>query len=74
MKLGESIELDRHAGLQGKLDEERIVPPPFREKRKPPTKIGLAHAWGTATWGKKAGPWGKGPEGLAERTGKKGDR
>lgn len=26
-----------------------------------------SHIWGNMTWGKKAGAWGKGPEGLQER-------
>lgn len=40
---------------------------PFRTHQKPPPKLGWQHAWGMMTWGKKAGAWGKGPEGLADR-------
>lgn len=42
---------------------------PFRVSREPPPKIGWTHAWGMMTWGRKAGAWGKGVEGLAERRG-----
>jgi protein AFG1 len=69
VRLGESIELDRPAGLQGKeLEEkEKMTASPFREKQDPPPKIGWTHAWGMTKWGPKAGPWGQGPEGLAGR-------
>ncbi|KKY14530.1 putative mitochondrial atpase [Diplodia seriata] len=40
---------------------------PFRTHPGPPPKIGWTHVWGTMTWGKKAGAWGKGVEGLEER-------
>jgi protein AFG1 len=70
VRLGKSVELDKPAGLQGKkLDEmENRAAVPFREEREPPTKIGWTHAWGMMKWGKKAGPWGQGPEGLDART------
>jgi protein AFG1 len=74
VKLGESIELDRPAGLQGKEMKERekgIPSSPFRDRGEPPPKIGWTHAWGMMKWGKKAGPWGQGPEGLDQRGEKK---
>ncbi|KAL1641199.1 hypothetical protein SLS58_006307 [Diplodia intermedia] len=40
---------------------------PFRTHPGPPPKIGWTHVWGTMTWGKKAGAWGKGVEGLEQR-------
>ncbi|KAL8828946.1 MAG: hypothetical protein Q9191_002294 [Dirinaria sp. TL-2023a] len=40
---------------------------PFRTASEPPPKIGWSHAWGMMKWGKKAGAWGKGAEGLDER-------
>lgn len=40
---------------------------PFRTWPGPPPKIGWTHVWGTMRWGKKAGAWGKGVEGLEER-------
>ncbi|MCJ1275263.1 hypothetical protein MMC21_003064 [Puttea exsequens] len=40
---------------------------PFRTSQEPPPKLGWEHAWGMMTWGKKAGAWGKGPNGLVER-------
>ena len=40
---------------------------PFRTSQEPPPKFSWTHAWGMMTWGKRAGAWGKGPEGLQER-------
>lgn len=40
---------------------------PFRTAAEPPPKIAWTHAWGMMRWGKKAGAWGKGVEGLEER-------
>ncbi|KAL8802596.1 MAG: hypothetical protein Q9182_003686 [Xanthomendoza sp. 2 TL-2023] len=44
---------------------------PFRTSQDPPPQIPWTHAWGMIRWGKKAGAWGKGPDGLGER--KKGN-
>lgn len=40
---------------------------PFRTSAEPPPKFSWTHAWGMMRWGKKAGTWGKGVEGLKER-------
>ncbi|KAL8669719.1 MAG: hypothetical protein Q9168_005703 [Polycauliona sp. 1 TL-2023] len=40
---------------------------PFRTSPDPPPKISWTHAWGMMKWGKKAGQWGQGPEGLEKR-------
>lgn len=40
---------------------------PFRTSKDPPPKIPWAHAWGMMKWGKKAGSWGQGPDGLGKR-------
>ncbi|KAF2848012.1 mitochondrial ATPase [Plenodomus tracheiphilus IPT5] len=40
---------------------------PFRTHPDAPPKFSWTHAWGMMTWGKKAGAWGKGPDGLGER-------
>lgn len=40
---------------------------PFRTHAEPPPNISSTHVWGVMKWGKKAGAWGKGPEGLEER-------
>jgi hypothetical protein len=40
---------------------------PFRTHPDAPPKFSWTHAWGMMTWGKKAGAWGKGLEGLDER-------
>ncbi|KAJ9642367.1 hypothetical protein H2199_004747 [Coniosporium tulheliwenetii] len=47
---------------------------PFRTSAEPPPKISWTHVWGTVKWGKKAGAWGKGVEGLAERKREKNGR
>ncbi|KAL8871261.1 MAG: hypothetical protein Q9174_002872 [Haloplaca sp. 1 TL-2023] len=41
---------------------------PFRTSQEPPPKIPWTHAWGMMKWGKKAGAWGQGPEGLKQRS------
>ncbi|PSN63830.1 hypothetical protein BS50DRAFT_90170 [Corynespora cassiicola Philippines] len=43
------------------------VASPFRTTSDSPPKIQWTHVWGTIKWGKKAGAWGKGVEGLEER-------
>ncbi|KAF2278050.1 uncharacterized protein EI97DRAFT_342505, partial [Westerdykella ornata] len=40
---------------------------PFRTMSEPPPRIGWTHAWGMMKWGRRAGAWGKGVEGLEER-------
>ncbi|MCJ1440173.1 MAG: hypothetical protein MMC23_000656 [Stictis urceolatum] len=40
---------------------------PFRTSVEDPPKIGWQHAWGMVSWGKRAGDWGKGAEGLGRR-------
>ncbi|KAL8831788.1 MAG: hypothetical protein Q9170_005145 [Blastenia crenularia] len=40
---------------------------PFRTSQEPPPKISWTHAWGMMKWGKKAGAWGQGPQGLVGR-------
>jgi protein AFG1 len=41
---------------------------PFRTHEDPPPRIQPEHVWGVAQWGKRAGAWGKGVEGLKDRT------
>jgi hypothetical protein len=41
VKLGNHIELDKHAGLQGKLDEERSMSLPSIKKQEPAAKTGF---------------------------------
>lgn len=45
---------------------------PFRTAQEPPPKINWTHFWGTMRWGKRAGAWGQGPDGLDERKKEKG--
>jgi len=73
VRMGGAVELDRPGGLQGKQleqmeeREETRYTSPFRGTQDPPPKIAWTHAWGMMTWGKKAGAWGKGVDGLDER-------
>ncbi|KAJ9619525.1 hypothetical protein H2203_008303 [Taxawa tesnikishii (nom. ined.)] len=62
-KMGASRELDE------KRDEVmfRHGASPFRTSREPPPKFSWTHIWGTMKWGKKAGAWGQGVEGLKDR-------
>lgn len=66
----ETVGLNEGVGTTS--DDEREGPfrhgaSPFRTSQEPPPKISWVHIWGNMTWGKKAGAWGKGPEGLQER-------
>ncbi|GAB7352047.1 hypothetical protein MBLNU459_g2556t1 [Dothideomycetes sp. NU459] len=47
---------------------------PFRTAREPPPKFSWTHVWGTMKWGKKAGAWGQGVEGLQDRKKEKKDK
>lgn len=70
VKIVTFVELDEPAGLrhdQNLGGEENPVESPFREPRDPPTKIGWTHAWGMTKWGRKAGPWGQGVDGMGDR-------
>lgn len=40
---------------------------PFRTSEEPPPKFSDVHAWGVMRWGKKAGAWGQGVDGLDRR-------
>ncbi|KAF2127103.1 mitochondrial ATPase [Dothidotthia symphoricarpi CBS 119687] len=40
---------------------------PFRTDPDAPPKISWTHVWGTVQWGKGAGAWGKGVDGLEQR-------
>ena len=40
---------------------------PFRKAVEPPPQIGWTHIWGTVKWGKRAGAWGQGVQGLKDR-------
>ncbi|KAL8766607.1 MAG: hypothetical protein Q9209_006672 [Squamulea sp. 1 TL-2023] len=46
---------------------------PFRTSQDPPPKIPWTHAWGMMKWGKRAGAWGQGPDGLTARLKRKTD-
>jgi len=70
VRIGDYVELDRPAGLQGReleAEQKKDFQPPFREQRSPPSNIGWTHAWGLMNWGKKAGSWGQGVDGLKDR-------
>ena len=40
---------------------------PFRSTEEPPPKLDPSHIWSLGLWGKRAGAWGKGTEGLKDR-------
>ncbi|KAL8929332.1 MAG: hypothetical protein Q9172_000504 [Xanthocarpia lactea] len=67
------------AGLEdkeGDVKEETLFrhgASPFRTSQDPPPKISWTHAWGMMKWGKKAGAWGQGPDGLRERQQRRAD-
>ena len=64
---------DGRAGGSADVDEKRDEvlfrhgASPFRTAREPPPKFSWTHVWGTMKWGKKAGAWGQGVEGLKDR-------
>lgn len=73
--LQEQAERDREQAVKQRqadtINEDHAIfrhgASPFRTSQDPPPKIPWTHAWGMMTWGKKAGAWGKGVEGLPER-------
>ncbi|RFU29663.1 hypothetical protein B7463_g6663, partial [Scytalidium lignicola] len=65
VRMGESYELEKPAGLQGRLWEDAQDPPRITDVE--PPRFNWTHAWGMMKWGKKAGAWGQGPEGLNDR-------
>ncbi|CZS98549.1 hypothetical protein WAI453_005736 [Rhynchosporium graminicola] len=73
VKMGESILLDKPAGLQGKeLEERERAKIPLGQQRDAPPELGVWHAWGITKWGKKAGGvWGQDADGIEARKGKK---
>lgn len=44
------------------------IPSPFRTSREPPPEFNWTHMWSMAKWGPRAGTWGKGVDGLKDRT------
>lgn len=43
------------------------VSSPFRVLDEPPPTLSWTHVWGLMQWGRKAGTWGKGTDGVEER-------
>lgn len=72
-----------HAAAQEQPNSEEEEHPlfrhnasPFRTSRDAPPRFASTHAWGMVKWGRKAGVWGLGVEGVGERgrgEGKGGD-
>ena len=44
---------------------------PFRTSREKPPKFEWQHFWGMMKWGRKAGSWGQGIDGLSEKRGRR---
>lgn len=63
----EEKEKDRQREEKEMQDMFKHGASPFRVHPDAPPKFSWTHAWGMVTWGKKAGAWGKGVEGLEER-------
>ena len=61
-----------HTQIHTHADEATTSTSPFRTSTEPPPKFSEVHAWGVVTWGRKAGLWGKGVEGLEGRKGGRG--
>lgn len=57
---------------EGVRASEGFSSSPFRTATEPPPKFSWTHIWGTMKWGKKAGAWGQGVEGLEERKRQRG--
>lgn len=53
-------------------ERDGVLFSPFRRHPEPPPKFAMEHFWAVVRWGRRAGNWGKGVEGVKER--KKGDR
>ena len=80
-KLGDDVFTGNNSEIQmGEAVEDTTRPPesfktydggPFKKQLEPARKIGVWHAWGLGEWGKRAGAWGKGVEGLKEKDGEK---
>jgi predicted ATPase len=66
VKLGESAELDKPAGLQGRelKEKEEETLSPSGEKRGSPPQIGWTHAWGIGEMRKEGRSLGSRPRGL----------
>ena len=59
-------------GDSGQGRRQSAMTSPYRVSREPPPTIGWTHAWGMMKWGRKAGVWGQGVDGLEEGGRKKG--
>ncbi|KAI9749263.1 MAG: hypothetical protein M4579_006941 [Chaenotheca gracillima] len=46
---------------------------PFRTSTEPPPKFSWVHAWGMMQWGRKAGKWGRGVDGMKDEDGSQED-
>ena len=66
-----AVERDSDVRKVARAEEDMAMsahsPSPLRTSSEPPPQISWTHVWGTVKWGKRAGAWGKGVEGLEER-------
>ncbi|KAF1839298.1 hypothetical protein BDW02DRAFT_594041 [Decorospora gaudefroyi] len=63
----EEVRRDEQARREESKDLFRYGASPFRTHPDAPPRFAWTHAWGMMRWGKKAGAWGKGVEGLEKR-------
>lgn len=76
-KVGEDVFTGINSEIQmGEAVEDTTRPPesfkrydggPFKKQLEPAKKISWTHAWGLGEWGKRAGAWGKGVDGLKSK-------
>ncbi|KXT06836.1 hypothetical protein AC578_7130 [Pseudocercospora eumusae] len=59
---------DTEVKMGGAMEDFSRPEESFKKKKtEGPRKISWTHIWGTRKWGKGAGAWGQGPEGLKDR-------
>lgn len=66
-KSSDGKKIEGEKGVDAEEDMFAHGASPFRTTSDPPPRINWTHVWGTMKWGKRAGAWGKGAEGLEER-------
>ncbi|KAI5838536.1 mitochondrial ATPase [Morchella snyderi] len=61
---GEMEKVEKFVGTHGR---DGVVFSPFRKHPQEPPRFGGEHFWSVVRWGRRAGNWGKGVEGVKER-------
>ncbi|KAH8145627.1 uncharacterized protein LAJ45_10428 [Morchella importuna] len=66
-KVGGEIGGVEKGDVGGTHEREGVVFSPFRKHPQEPPRFGGEHFWSVVRWGRRAGNWGKGVEGVKER-------